>query len=92
MKDIKPGSKIEIKVYAPDWTESYYTIKITEDNRNNFFTILFGVILLILLVIFIKLFINRNKVKDPIEEVKVYKKESEKELVKTKRLNKINLE
>ena len=92
IKDIKPGSKIEIRVYAPDGTESFYTIKITEDNRINFFTILFGVILLILLVIFIKLFINRNKVKDPIEDVKVYKKESEKELVKTKRLNKINLE
>jgi len=94
MKDIKPGSKVEIKVYAPDGTANIYTITFVKDSRINFFTILFGVILLILLVIFIKLFINRNKVDDSSndDKIKVYKKENENELMKTKRLNKINLE
>ena len=95
LKDIKLGSKVEIKVYAPDGTENIYTITFVKDNRINFFTILFGVILIILLIIFIKLLINRRNGKDKSEydeKVKIYTKEDEQELVKTKRLNKINLE
>lgn len=98
LEDLKVGSKVEIKVFAPDGTVNLYTITFVKDERINFYTILFGVILLILLVIFIKLIIDRKKINQalPIAEsedtVKVYKKESEKELMKTKRLNKINLE
>lgn len=95
LKDIKIGGKVEIRVFAPDGTEKFYTITFVKDNRINFFTILFGVILIILLIVFIKLLINRRKGKDNNEydeKVKVYTKEDEKELVKTKRLNKINLE
>ena len=85
---------MEIKVYAPDGTANIYTITFIKDSRINFFTILFGVILLVLLVIFIKLFVNRNKGNDSSndDKIKVYKKENENELMKTKRLNKINLE
>ena len=95
LKDLKLGSKVVIKVYAPDGTENLYTITFVKDNRINFFTILFGVILLVLLIIFIKLLIDKRKGKDKSEydeKVKIYTKEDEKELVKTKRLNKINLE
>ena len=95
LKEIRPGSKVEIKVFAPDGTEKFYTITFVKDNRINFYTILFGVILIILLIIFIKLLINRRNGKDKTEydeKVKVYTKEDEKELLKTKRLNKINLE
>ncbi len=94
LENLKVGSKVEIKVYAPDGTENLYTITFVKDNRINFFAILFGVILLILLVIFIKLIIDRKKINSTIVEQKPeeHKKESESELVKTKRLNKINLE
>ena len=98
LEDLKVGSKVEIRVYAPDGTENLYTITFVKDNRINFYTILFGVILLILLVIFIKLSIDRMKINSSNGDssyggkVKVYKKEDEMELMKTKRLNKINLE
>ena len=98
LEDLKVGSKVEIRVYAPDGTENLYTITFIKDNRINFYTVLFGVILVILLVIFIKLMIDRNKaaIVEPSstddDTVKVYKKEDERELMKTKRLNKINLE
>ena len=98
LENLKVGSKVEIKVYAPDGTENLYTITFVKDNRINFYTILFGVILLILLVIFIKLIIDRKKINSSVtinpvdDKVKIYKKESEQELMKTKRLNKINLE
>ena len=90
--------KVEIKVFAPDGTVNLYTITFIKDERINFYTVLFGVILLILLVIFIKLIIDRKKLNKAIpvavsdDTIKLYKKESEKELMKTKRLNKINLE
>ena len=73
---------MEIKVFAPDGTEKFYTITFVKDNRINFYTILFGVILIILLIIFIKLLINRRNGKDKTEydeKVKVYTKEDEKE-------------
>jgi hypothetical protein len=98
LENLKVGSEVKIRVYAPDGTENLYTITFIKDDRINFYTILFGVILVILLVIFIKLIIDRTKLNKNIpvtednENVKVYKKESEKELMKTKRLNKINLE
>ena len=98
LEDLKVGSKVEIKVFAPDGTVNLYTITFIKDERINFYTVLFGVILLILLVIFIKLIIDRKKLNKAIpvavsdDTIKLYKKESEKELMKTKRLNKINLE
>ncbi len=96
LSELEEGGKVEIRVYAPDGTENIYTITFIKDTRLNFFTILFGVILLVLLIIFIKLLVDKKMKNTPDkptkDKVKVYKKESEKELIKTKRLNKINLE
>lgn len=88
MSNLGPGKTITIIVKAKDGTEgveSTYTITFKEDNRINFFLILGLIIFIVLLVIFIKLLINNKKEKKIIEE-------KEKDLEKTKRLEKISLE
>ncbi len=86
--NLKPGDKVTITVSAKDGTknvERYYTILFKKDNRINFFLILSLIIFIVLLVTFIKLFISTRKAKKQIAE-------TEKEIEKTKRLEKINLE
>lgn len=88
ISEIKPDDKITITVKAKDGTknvERYYTIKFKKDTRINFFLILGIIIFIVLLVIFIKLLIQNRKAKKEITKV-------EKDLEKTKRLEKINLE
>ena len=88
MSNLAPGKKITITVKAKDGTEgveSTYTITFKEDNRINFFLILGLIIFIVLLVIFIKLLINNRNEKKIVEE-------KEKDLEKTKRLEKVNLE
>lgn len=85
--DITPGGKTDIRVYIADYPEieTIYTITFSNDTRINFFLILGIIIFIVLLIIFIKLFINNIKEKKKI-------KEKEKDLEKTKRLERINLE
>lgn len=88
ISEIGPNSKITIIVKAKDGTknvERYYTIKFKKDTRVNFFLILGIIIFIVLLVIFIKLLIQNRKSKQKINT-------EEKNLEKTKRLEKINLE
>ena len=85
-----PGDKIVITVSAKDGTknsETIYTILLLEDNRVNFFLILSLIIFIVLLIIFIRLVLQNKKIKQEINNT-----ENDKELEKTKRLNKINLE
>ena len=82
--NLKAGDKVTITVSAKDGTknvESYYTITFKRDSRINFFLILSLTIFIVLLVVFIKLFIQNKK-----------NKEKESEIEKTKRLEKVNLE
>ena len=86
--NLKPGDKIIITVSAKDGTknaDSYYTITFVKDTRINFFLLLSLLIFIVLLVIFIRLVLKSKKTKHEIEEKK-------KDLEKTKRLEKINLE
>lgn len=82
---IESGDVVQIRVYANNGTESMYTITFIEDARINFFFLLFFGIFVILLVIFIKMLISHKKDKKK-------KKEKSRELEKTKKLKKINLE
>jgi hypothetical protein len=87
--NLKAGDKVTITVSAKDGTqnvENYYTILFKKDNRVNFFLLLSLIIFIVLLVTFIKLLISRKK------RATVVNVESEVELEKTKRLEKINLE
>lgn len=86
---IESGDVVQIRVYASDGTESMYTITFIEDTRVNFFFILCLILFIVLLVIFIKLLLNR---KNYVNTTKKKKKERSKDLEKTKKLNKINLE
>ena len=86
--NIGPGKKVTISVKAKDGTEgveSVYTITFKKDTRINFFLILGIIIFIVLLVIFLRLLFKNKKEKKIIEE-------KEKDLGKTKRLEKINLE
>ena len=85
---IEPGAVIQIRVYATDGTESMYTITFVKDTRINFFFLLGLIIFIVLLVIFIKLIIKRNKDKNNKESIT---KEKPKDIEKTKKLQKINL-
>lgn len=88
LSTLKAGDKISIKVTPKDGTtgvESIYTITFKKDNRLNFFLILGTFIFIVLLIIFIKLLINNRKEKKRVMEI-------EKDLVTTKRIEKINLE
>lgn len=83
---IESGTVVQMRVYALDGSvESLYTITFIKDNRINFFFILGAVILVVLLIIFIYMFVNLMKEKN-------LKKKKEKDLEKTKRLKKVNLE
>ena len=88
LANLGPGKKVTISVKAKDGTdgvESVYTITFKKDTRINFFLILGLIIFIVLLVIFIRLVLKNKKEKKIIEE-------KEKNLAKTKRLEKINLE
>lgn len=85
---IEAGSVIQIRVYATDGTESMYTITFVKDTRINFFFLLALAIFIILLIIFIKLLINNKKE----NKEKNIEKTKPKELEKTKKMQKINLE
>lgn len=85
---IEAGTVVQIRVYASDGTESMYTITFVKDTRINFFFLLGLLIFIILLVVFIKLFINNRKDKANNGS----NKEGPKELEKTKKLEKINLD
>ena len=85
---IEPGAVVQIRVYATDGTESMYTITFVKDTRINFFFLLGLIIFIVLLVIFIKLIIKRNKDKNNKESIT---KEKPKDIEKTKKLQKINL-
>ena len=88
---IEAGSVIQIRVYATDGTESMYTITFVKDTRINFFFLLALAIFIILLIIFIKLLIN-NKKENKEKKEKNIEKTKPKELEKTKKMQKINLE
>ncbi len=90
--NLKEGSIVKIRVYATNGTESLYTITFVPDKRVNFFFLLFIVIFVVLLIVFIKLMIDNKKRKNLVETDDDTIIESEEELVKTKRMNKINLE
>ena len=97
--NLGPGRKVRIIVKAKDGNqdaERTYTIYFKKDTRINFFLILALIIFIVLLVAFIKLLISNKKIKknitkkkDKIDEPVI---ESEEELEKTKRLEKVNLE
>ena len=89
LANLKEGSIVKIRVYATNGAESLYTVTFVADKRINFFFLLSVVVFIILLVIFIRLIINRKK-EVPVEPDHLV--ESEEELAKTKRINKINLE
>ncbi len=59
-KNIKPGSIIEIRVYASDDIETVYTITVLKDNRLNFFFVI-GMILIVVLAIVLVLIIRSKK-------------------------------
>ncbi len=87
-QNLEPGGKITITVSPLDGTEgvdSVYTITFKKDSRINFFLILGIIIFIVLLVIFIRLLTKNKKNKQKIVE-------EDKNLEKTKRLEKINLE
>ncbi len=88
LSKLSAGSKITIRVVAKNGAkdvETTYSITFLKDNRINFFLVLGIIIFVVLLIIFIKLFINYKKEKKKVIE-------TEKDLEKTKRLEKINLE
>ena len=89
LANLKEGSEVKIRVYATNGAESLYTVTFVADKRINFFFLLSVVVFIILLIIFIRLIINRKK-SNPEEPEHLV--ESEEELAKTKRINKINLE
>ena len=89
LANLKEGSIVKVRVYATNGAESLYTVTFVADKRINFFFLLSVVVFILLLVIFIRLIINRKK-NEPAELEHVV--ESEEELAKTKRINKINLE
>ena len=92
-KNLKEGSVVKIRVYAPDGTETMYNITFSADKRVNFFLLLSILIFLVLLIIFIKLIIDRKKNKNASsDDDENIEEETEEELLKTKRINKINLE
>ena len=89
IKNLGPNKKVNIVVKAKDGTEgadTTYTITFKKDTRINFFLLLGLTILIVLLIIFISLKLKNKKRKKEIEEKK------EEELVKTKRLERVNLE
>ncbi|MBR1385206.1 MAG: cadherin-like beta sandwich domain-containing protein [Bacilli bacterium] len=88
LSTLKPGEKVTITVSAKDGTknvENYYTILFKKDNRINFFLILGLIIFIVLLIIFIKMLLNYKKTK---KELVVEIDKKEKDLEKTKRLEK----
>ena len=92
-KNLKEGSEVKIRVYAPDGTETTYTVTFGADKRVNFFLLLSILLFIVLLFIFVKLIIDRKKRKNkPTGDDDTVEKETEEELLKTKRINKINLE
>ena len=82
---IEIGSVVQIRIYANDGTESMYTITFVEDTRINFFFLLGILIFVILLFVFIHMLIVLKK-------EKTKKKQKAKDLEKTKKIKKINLE
>ena len=69
-----------------------YTITFVKDNRINFFLLLGLAIFVVLLIIFIRLFINKNKEKNQTGTKKPITSKDEKkqeDLEKTKRLEKV---
>ena len=85
---LKAGGKITIEVRSKDGDEkatTFYTITFKKDTRINFFLILGLIIFTVLLIIFIKLFIKNKKQKQEANK-------KEEDLVKTKKLEKINKE
>ncbi len=99
--NLGPGRKVRIIVKAKDGNqdaERTYTIYFKKDTRINFFLILALIIFIVLLVAFIKLLISNKKIKKNknnnknIDKINKPVIESEEELEKTKRLEKVNLE
>ena len=61
--DLKVGSKIKVRVYAEDGSETVYTVTLVKDKRINFFMVL-EIIIIVVLIILISLQIRkRNKKK-----------------------------
>lgn len=88
LSTLKPGEKVTITVSAKDGTknvENYYTILFKKDNRINFFLILGLIIFIVLLIIFIKMALNYKKTK---KELALEIDQKQKDLEKTKRLEK----
>ncbi len=78
-KNIKAGSKVEIRVTGLDGSESTYILNFVKDERINFFFIFFLILIIVLSVILYKLYKNR----------KIDKNTKEKDLEKTKKIVKI---
>ena len=78
--NLKVGSKIKVRVYAEDGSETIYTITLIKDKRINFFMVLeiiIIIILIVLLTIEIKKRNNRKKLKED-KEKDIKKKEESK--------------
>lgn len=84
LSELSAGSTVKIRVYA-DEVESLYTITFVKDTRLNFFLIVGVIIFIILLIVFIRLFLN-------FRNINKMNKNITSEIEKTKELKKINLE
>ena len=78
--DLKVGSKIKVRVYAEDGSETIYIIKLVKDKRINFFMVL-ELIIIIILVILLTIQIkkkNKNKNKNKSDEKEINPKKDDK--------------
>lgn len=80
-KNIVSGSKVEIRIYGADGSESTYILNFVKDERINFFFILFFVLIIVLSIVLYRLY--KNKKNDKMQ------KNNDKNLEKTKEIVKI---
>lgn len=86
--NLKAGSKIKVRVYAEDGSETIYTITLEKDKRINFFMVL-EIIIIIILIILITIQIKKrnNKNKSNNEENKKNAENSIKSIEESKTLD-----
>lgn len=60
-EDLKVGSKVQVKVFAEDGSETIYTITLVKDTRINFFMLLEILIIIILIILIVIQIIKRKK-------------------------------